>query len=294
MALSSNQYREFEGGMYNELPVKGSTTVYEGSACGDDGSGYARPLSAGDPFRGFAQDKVDNSAGSDGDKRVRLRREGVVKLDVANVTGVNDVGKQVYASDDDTFTLTAGSNTPMGRIVRHISGTTCMVAYDAEDPNADDTVYNPADTSDWASTPGSVKEGLDTLAARPRVRTIEETVAYGDFTDNGDATGYIDLGTDLPANAIPLATKFEVSTAFDSGDTSSATAQAGVSGDLDRFTEQSTLDVNSTGTVGSTPPADTLAGIGSAQTPRVTVTEDSDFGQITQGEMTVTLYYIEP
>ena len=43
-----------------EIPVAASTTIYAGSAVGDNGSGYARQLVAADPFRGFANAKAAN------------------------------------------------------------------------------------------------------------------------------------------------------------------------------------------------------------------------------------------
>jgi len=132
MALSADSLRVYESGIdpiTNTLPVVASDIVYIGSALGDNGSGYARPLTAGDPFLGFAEDHQDNSAGSAGDLDVKVRSQGVVKLAVTGVTGVGDVGEPVYASDDGTFTLTASTNTLVGTVQRHVSGTTCMVTF---------------------------------------------------------------------------------------------------------------------------------------------------------------------
>ena len=125
------------------------------------------------------------------------------------------------------------------------------------------------------------------------VGLIEETVAVGDFTDNEDATGYVDLSDSLPAGAIPLAWKAVVGTAF-SGDTSAA-MQVGVSGDLDRFSAVTDQDVSSTGTVGASAlgQSDVLDGIGGAQTIRITLTGGSDFGSISQGEMDVSFFYLK-
>lgn len=115
----------------NALPVIASDTIYGGAAVGDNGSGYARPLVAADPFLGFAICKADNSAGAAGAVKVELFTEGVIELSVAGVTGVGDVGDAVYASDDDTFTKTSTSNTKIGKILRFESGTKCMVQFDA-------------------------------------------------------------------------------------------------------------------------------------------------------------------
>lgn len=129
MALSKDTPQVWELGEINQLPVAASTKVYEGSALGDNGSGYVRPLTAGDPFRGFSLQNVDNSAGAAGDKSVQFRDEGKVKLAVSGAA-ITDVGKAVYASDDGTFTLTATSNSFVGRIYRWVSTGVVIVKYD--------------------------------------------------------------------------------------------------------------------------------------------------------------------
>lgn len=129
--LAKDAPRSFELGEIGEIPVIAADIIYEGAAVGDNGSGYARPLAAADPFLGFAESTVDNSAGAAGDKRVRVRERGKVVLAVVGASGVGDVGEVVYASDDDTFTLTSSGNTPIGKVARHISGTTCLVYFEA-------------------------------------------------------------------------------------------------------------------------------------------------------------------
>jgi len=127
--LSNNKVREFGLDGLNELPVVASDIIYEGAAVGDDSNGYARPLEAGDPFRGFADRKADNSSGSAGDVNVKVRPRGLVKLAISSLA-IDDVGKVVYASDDDTFTLTQGSNTRIGYVHRWISTGYGIIAFD--------------------------------------------------------------------------------------------------------------------------------------------------------------------
>jgi predicted RecA/RadA family phage recombinase len=128
MALTADAPRVYELGNINELPVAASTTIYEGAAVGDNGSGYARGLVAGDPFRGFAESQADNSAGSAGDIDVRLITEGKIKLTITGV-GLDDVGQEIYASADGTFTLTAGSNTLIGFVYRYVTTNTAIVKF---------------------------------------------------------------------------------------------------------------------------------------------------------------------
>jgi len=129
--LAANSPREFElpEAYIDDQPVIASDIIYEGAAVGDNGSGYMRPLVAGDPFRGFALLKVDNSQGSAGDRKVKLQKKGAVVLSISSLA-ITDVGKPVYASDDNTFTLTKGSNSAIGRVVRWISTGKGLVAFD--------------------------------------------------------------------------------------------------------------------------------------------------------------------
>lgn len=128
--LAANKKRVFELDGYQDHPAIASDIIFEGSAVGDNGSGYARPLQAGDPFLGFSAGKVDNSAGSAGDKDVTVKYHGLVELSVSGAA-ITDVGEPVFASDDDTFVLTQGSNSHIGRVVRFVSSGVVIVAFDA-------------------------------------------------------------------------------------------------------------------------------------------------------------------
>lgn len=130
MPLTQNVVRTYESADFNNLPQLTATTIFEGAAVGDNGSGFARPLVAGDPFRGFA-DVLSVNPGASGAKTVRLRRRGLISLAVTGVAGVADVGKAVFASDDGTFTLTPSTNSFIGKIDRLEGGTVCMVQFDA-------------------------------------------------------------------------------------------------------------------------------------------------------------------
>lgn len=130
--LAANIARPFEQGNRNEFPVKASTKIYEGAAVGIDiATGYARPLVAGDPFVGFAEAKADNSAvATNGAINVRVIDRGKVYLPVGSLA-ITDLGKPVYASDDNAFTLTAGSNTYIGKVARFEATGHGIVEFDA-------------------------------------------------------------------------------------------------------------------------------------------------------------------
>lgn len=132
--LSIDKPRDFVLGEHNHLPVIAADIIYEGAAVGDNGAGYARPLTAGDPFRGFAQQRADNASGAAGDINVWVRQKGRVVLAIGSLA-ITDVGKPVYASDDDTFTLTASTNSFIGRVVRWVSTGYGEVEFDASKGN---------------------------------------------------------------------------------------------------------------------------------------------------------------
>ena len=131
--LSANTERTYAVGEHRDTskPVDASATIYKGACLGDDASGYVRQLQDGDPFRGFALEKADNSSGAAGAINCAVRYKGIVEL---TVTGgaLNKTNATVYATDSNTFSITdSGSDTAIGVIHRHVSGTTCMVRFDA-------------------------------------------------------------------------------------------------------------------------------------------------------------------
>jgi hypothetical protein len=130
--LAANKPRAYELGDNQEYPVIATDIIYEGAAVGENASGYARPLAAGDVFLGFATRKADNSTGAAGAINVEVKRKGQAQLAVVGATAVTANDRPlVYASDDDTFTLTASTNSIIGRVSRWVSSAVCVVEFDA-------------------------------------------------------------------------------------------------------------------------------------------------------------------
>ena len=101
-------YEFNEDPLLNDIPVVATDIVYEGAAVGESAStGTGRPLVSGDSFLGMAVAKCDNTTGAAGDKNIRVRQRGTMKVAVAIVAGIADLGANVYASDDDVFTLSS-------------------------------------------------------------------------------------------------------------------------------------------------------------------------------------------
>jgi len=134
--LATDKQRPYELGDLNSLPMVATDIIYEGAAVGiEAASGNARPLNAGDAFAGFCIQNADNATGSAGDVRVQVKTHGEVQLPVANVAAT-DIGKPVYASDDDTFVLTATSNSYIGKVKRFVSTGVAVVAFDVRSGGA--------------------------------------------------------------------------------------------------------------------------------------------------------------
>lgn len=129
--LATNKPRAYELGEFNELPMIANDIIYEGAAVGDNGAGLARPLVAADPFMGFAQRKADNAGGAASAVKVMVRPKGLIELSITGVASADDQGTTVYASDDDTFTLTAAGNTPIGKVHRWVTGSTAVVYFES-------------------------------------------------------------------------------------------------------------------------------------------------------------------
>lgn len=130
--LAADKPREFLLGDMAEYPVIASDVIYEGAAVGENASGYARPLVALDPFLGFAQRTVDNSTGAAGAKTVVVKRRGVIKLPISGLAITANDRAKVYASDDDTFTLTSASNTLIGTVLQWIETGYAFVEFNAD------------------------------------------------------------------------------------------------------------------------------------------------------------------
>lgn len=114
-----------------EYPVIATDVIYRNAAVGENASGYSRPLVAGDIFQGFAVAKADNSAGAAGDVRVTVEQKGFVELDISGAAVTTNDRVAVYASDDDTFTLTPTSNSLIGYVSRWVSTGKAVVEFDA-------------------------------------------------------------------------------------------------------------------------------------------------------------------
>lgn len=132
--LAADTVRTFEIGDVQEYLVVASDIIYQHAAVGlVDATGHARPLTSADRFVGFAEQRVDNSAGAAAAKRVRVASRGKIQLSISGVE-LQDVAAQspVYASDDDTFSLNPADGQFVGFVSRYVDTDTAIVTFDAE------------------------------------------------------------------------------------------------------------------------------------------------------------------
>jgi hypothetical protein len=124
--LTQDRATSYREGIEVEFPVAAATKIYAGSMVCTNAGGYAVPAADTSGFRfvGVALEQVDNSAGADGAKKVRLRRTGVFDFDAAALTQAR-VGDPVYAVNDHTFADTNGvtNHIKVGTLATFVSAT---------------------------------------------------------------------------------------------------------------------------------------------------------------------------
>jgi len=125
-ALTRDRATAYREGIEVEFPVAAATKIYAGSMVCVNAAGYAIPAAdtSGYRFVGVALEQVDNAAGADGAKMIRLRRTGVFEFDAAALSQAK-VGDAMYAVDDQTFADTVGvtNHLKVGVLVKYVSTT---------------------------------------------------------------------------------------------------------------------------------------------------------------------------
>lgn len=93
------------------------------SVAGVPDNGFVTNLATGTTnpmlFMGVAEETVDNSAGQAGAKAIRVRRAGRFVFARSGASQA-DVGRQFYASDNQTLTTTSTKNSMVGKCVGYV------------------------------------------------------------------------------------------------------------------------------------------------------------------------------
>lgn len=105
-----------------------ATSFYLGQFVGRNASnGFVRPLVAGDMCLGVVEE-LDPFYSTNSDKGVKVATDGIVELPYP-AAALGDIGKSVYASDDNTVTFTSGSNSFVGYVRNVIVGKSLIVVF---------------------------------------------------------------------------------------------------------------------------------------------------------------------
>lgn len=125
-ALTQDRATPYREGIEIEFPVAASAKIYAGSLVCANAAGFAVPGAdtAGLKFLGVALEKVDNTGGANGAKKVRLRRTGVFEFNAASITAAM-LGDPMYIKDDNTFDDAAGTTNDIkaGVLAKYVSDT---------------------------------------------------------------------------------------------------------------------------------------------------------------------------
>lgn len=128
-ALTKDIQRVEKEGKLLAMPVKGGVVCFKNALLMIGADGYVKPCisEAGASFAGMAYEKVTATNAADGDLLIRVERENAIYVDGAGFVQA-DLGKKVYAADDNTVQLAAGVNlVEVGIIVEVVSATNVLV-----------------------------------------------------------------------------------------------------------------------------------------------------------------------
>ena len=120
-ALALNVDISPTGGIFRRLPSEISANPYQGSLLSYAADGYVRELVAGEPFAGVSRQRIPSAeaASADGSREIdAIAGEFTITVTLSGAA-IDDVAhrRNVYASDDGTFTFTATANTLIGRVI---------------------------------------------------------------------------------------------------------------------------------------------------------------------------------
>lgn len=227
-ALTANLELQVRDGLEVEIPVLAAETIYEGApVMVTEAGGFAyspdgttNVLTLGDIFAGICLEKVDNSAGSSGDKFVKVLLRGLVRVPVTGTLSQAKLGDPVYfndTSDDSTFTLTPDPtelNVQLGNF----------------------TVYDASSSYGWVMVDGYTMKKMPydqfaVLPAHEGMKRVKLMKFNYSFAVDGGAVSAITIGH-LPSGAIVLGGVIDITTTLTSGGSATIAIDSEGAGDL--------------------------------------------------------------
>lgn len=168
-ALADNLQVDRKDGEIVSHPVIETDIVYEGALVKVNADGYLAPCAAelGAVFAGVAVEKVDNSAGANGDKSCRVYKKGIFLLTGSSLART-DIGQAVYAADDQTITKTNAADLQrVGVIVEFVSSTKVWVKIEPHVMGLEAHIADVATTAATNSSPyGYAQAQADAVLSR--------------------------------------------------------------------------------------------------------------------------------
>jgi hypothetical protein len=178
MALAADKALEYTEGVELGFPVINADIIYAGSLVAVNADGYALPGSdtAGLIFQGIAIERVDNSLGNAGDKTVRLRRRGLIKMTLATAITQANVGDNVFLVDDESVDIAANTTHDIfcGIIAQYIDATHAMVDIEPAIRQADVATHIQDATAAHAASAISVADAGNFTAQTEAEAALQE------------------------------------------------------------------------------------------------------------------------
>lgn len=133
-ALTASVAREEKESKLLSLPVAANAIIFRGALVKINAAGYVEPCAteSGAVFAGTAREGVDATGAASGDYSVLVEERNSFYVAAAGIVAA-DLGKLVYASDDNTVALVdSGDLQEVGKIIEVVSATKVLVQPDAD------------------------------------------------------------------------------------------------------------------------------------------------------------------
>ena len=137
------------------FPLAAGARVFRGAWVETNPDGFLRPVAGDGVFAGLAYEDADNSTGEAGDQSARVYTCGDFRAALIGATQA-DIGRRVYATDDDTLTFDPQSATPVGRVEGIEATGQIVVRIETRDwPNAERIEHHAASFAPTAAQSGT-------------------------------------------------------------------------------------------------------------------------------------------
>ena len=199
-ALTADQKIEYTDGVEAPYDVINADIIYGGSHVCINAAGYALPGSdtAGLIYVGEAMERVDNSLGNAGDKKVVVRRKGLIRMTFQTAITIANQGDNVFIYDDEKVDVTANVTNKIfcGIIAIYIDSTHAYVDINPAIQQAD-VATHIADTSAAHSASAISIADAGNFTAQTEVEAALQEI----YQDIKSAQGIIPIPTPVMTSA---------------------------------------------------------------------------------------------